>query len=165
MPGTSVDQLAALYVREGQDEGVRGDVAFAQSIVETGFFGFPAGGQVQAGDFNFAGIRACDSCSLRLPLCERPGGRARADPGGGYWVLYANGGVKPVDAPYLGAPSFSSDLARSIASMPDGEGDAILDAFGGIHTFGSAHALDELRGHSPIFAGDVARSIAVTPYG
>lgn len=57
-----MDDLASLYVSEGAAEGVRGDIAFAQSIVETGFFGFPDGGLVDWTDNNFAGVGACDSC-------------------------------------------------------------------------------------------------------
>ncbi len=58
----SLDELAQLYITEGQNAGVRGDVAFAQSILETGGFSFPGGGQVLVHDNNFAGIGACDSC-------------------------------------------------------------------------------------------------------
>jgi hypothetical protein len=58
----SIDELAQDYVTEGQNAGVRGDVAFAQSILETGGFSFPGGGQVLVNDNNFAGIGACDSC-------------------------------------------------------------------------------------------------------
>jgi mannosyl-glycoprotein endo-beta-N-acetylglucosaminidase len=58
-----LDQLAQYYITEGQNAGVRGDVAFAQSILETGGFNFPGGGQVLINDNNFAGIGACDSCA------------------------------------------------------------------------------------------------------
>jgi hypothetical protein len=54
--------LAHDYIIEGDNAGVRGDVAFAQSILETGGFSFPGGGQVAVNDNNFAGIGACDSC-------------------------------------------------------------------------------------------------------
>ena len=43
--------------------GVRFDLAFAQSVVETGYFSFPAYGQLTPADNNFAGIGACDSCA------------------------------------------------------------------------------------------------------
>lgn len=56
-------QLAADYLKAGRQTGVRGDVAFAQSVVETGFFSFPSYGQVTSADNNFAGIGACDSCA------------------------------------------------------------------------------------------------------
>ena len=55
--------LAQDYINEGSAEGVRGDIAFAQSVLETGSFGFPAYGQVKTSDNNFAGIGACDGCT------------------------------------------------------------------------------------------------------
>jgi peptidoglycan hydrolase CwlO-like protein len=56
VPGISIDGLAQVFVEEGQAENVRGDLAFAQSIVETGGFrSAPAN--------NFAGLGWCDSCS------------------------------------------------------------------------------------------------------
>jgi hypothetical protein len=57
-----LEDLAKDYIEEGTNAGVRGDVAFAQSILETGGFSFPGGGQVLLNDNNFAGIGACDSC-------------------------------------------------------------------------------------------------------
>jgi len=57
-----IQQLTALFISEGQAEGVRGDIAFAQSILETGSLTFPDGGLVGGTDNNFAGIGACDSC-------------------------------------------------------------------------------------------------------
>jgi hypothetical protein len=55
--------LAGYYQSSGAALGVRDDIAFAQSILETDYFSFPAGGQVAPGDNNFAGIGACDSCA------------------------------------------------------------------------------------------------------
>jgi hypothetical protein len=57
-----LDQLAELYVSEGNRYNVRGDVAFAQSVVETAWFHFPDYGQVRPWNNNFSGIGACDSC-------------------------------------------------------------------------------------------------------
>jgi hypothetical protein len=54
----SLEQLTAYFVWEGNVENVRGDIAFAQSIVETGWFRY--GGQVQCSQNNFAGIGAID---------------------------------------------------------------------------------------------------------
>lgn len=56
-------ELASYYVEEGSSENVRGDIAFAQSVLETGGFRFPEGGQVAPSDNNFAGMGACDSCA------------------------------------------------------------------------------------------------------
>ncbi|MGZ4675120.1 MAG: glucosaminidase domain-containing protein [Acidimicrobiia bacterium] len=58
----SIDQLAQYYIDEGNAEGVRGDIAFAQSIVETGYFGF-VGSIVKPENYNYAGMGACDTCN------------------------------------------------------------------------------------------------------
>ena len=55
--GATPLQLASLYLDEGAAEGVRGDIAFAQAMVETGGF------SITNGTDNFAGIGACDSCA------------------------------------------------------------------------------------------------------
>jgi septal ring factor EnvC (AmiA/AmiB activator) len=57
----SLDALAQMYIEEGNKVGVRGDVAFAQSILETGWFEF-ARSMVEPSDNNFAGVGACDTC-------------------------------------------------------------------------------------------------------
>jgi hypothetical protein len=54
-----VEVLAQIFVEEGAAEGVTGDVAFMQSIVETGWFRF--NGSVPASYNNFAGIGATDT--------------------------------------------------------------------------------------------------------
>ncbi len=59
----SIDELAQLFIDEGNDEGIRGDVAFAQSILETGWFWFPDSGQVRPWYNNYAGIGAVDGGS------------------------------------------------------------------------------------------------------
>lgn len=64
-PSIDLDALAATYIAEGRAEGVRSDVAWVQSIIETGWFSF-AGSMVQVNDHNYAGIGACDSCSRGL---------------------------------------------------------------------------------------------------
>jgi len=68
---TSIDELAQIYVEEGSAEGVRGDLAFAQSVIETGGFR-------SAPDNNFAGLGWCDSCAYgtRFPT-PRDGVRAQ----------------------------------------------------------------------------------------
>ena len=54
----SLEQLTADFVWHGNLENVRGDIAFAQSIVETGWFRY--GGQVQCWQNNYAGLGATD---------------------------------------------------------------------------------------------------------
>lgn len=53
---TTIGDLTQLYIEEGSAAGVRGDLAFAQAIIETGSFG-------HAADNNYAGIGACDHCT------------------------------------------------------------------------------------------------------
>jgi hypothetical protein len=73
-----MEELAQDYVDEGTAAGVRGDIAFAQSILETGSFFFPDGGQLTPVDNNFAGINACDSCPHGSPFPDaRTGVRAQ----------------------------------------------------------------------------------------
>ncbi len=60
--GATLPDLANMFVTEGNRYNVRGDIAFAQSIVETAWFNFPDNGQVRTTNNNFAGIGACDSC-------------------------------------------------------------------------------------------------------
>jgi peptidoglycan hydrolase CwlO-like protein len=53
---TSIEDLAQIFIEEAAAENVRGDFAFAQSIVETaGFNAAPAN--------NYSGIGWCDTCS------------------------------------------------------------------------------------------------------
>lgn len=71
VPGMTIEGLAQIFVEEGLAENVRGDLAFAQSIVETG--GFRA-----SPNNNFAGLGWCDSCATgrRFPTA-RDGVRAQ----------------------------------------------------------------------------------------
>lgn len=57
----TVEELARLFIAEGEAEGVRGDVAFAQAILETGCFKF--GGIVQPGQNNYGGLGALNGSS------------------------------------------------------------------------------------------------------
>jgi flagellum-specific peptidoglycan hydrolase FlgJ len=69
--GTTIDQLAQMYIEEGNSEYVKGDVAFAQAVLETGFF-------KSALDNNYAGIGACDSCAGEIAFpSPRDGVRAQ----------------------------------------------------------------------------------------
>ncbi|HEY2430146.1 MAG TPA: family 43 glycosylhydrolase, partial [Acidimicrobiales bacterium] len=99
------------------------------------------------------------------PTVSPPAEAVAASPVRGYYVLLNDGEVDAED----GAPSFGSvpipgGLARAIAVMPDGQGYAVLDAYGGVHTFGTAR-------HLPVNPAigwpgwDIARAIAITPSG
>ncbi|MEX1006827.1 MAG: glucosaminidase domain-containing protein [Acidimicrobiia bacterium] len=69
--GTTIVELADMFVEEGKVEHVRGDIAFAQSILETGSFG-------HALDNNYGGIGACDSCNGEIAFpTPRDGARGQ----------------------------------------------------------------------------------------
>lgn len=77
---SSIEDLSVWYVQAGAEFGVRGDVLFVQSVLETGWFGFPEGGQVRPEDHNFAGICAFDTVDrtkCRTPT-DREGIRLQA---------------------------------------------------------------------------------------
>jgi len=61
MGNTTMTDLAQLYLDEGALEHVRPELAFVQAVLETGSF-------ANAGDNNFAGIGACDSCTGQIPF-------------------------------------------------------------------------------------------------
>jgi hypothetical protein len=90
-------QLASDYIAASQTEGVRGDVAFAQSVIETGDFGFPSGGQLVAADNNFAGIGACDTCAHGWSFPDaKTGVEAQLQ------LLHAYASTTPVPTPLVG---------------------------------------------------------------
>jgi len=60
--GATLPELASMFVTEGNRYNVRGDIAFAQSLVETAWFNYPDYGMVRPYNNNFSGIGACDSC-------------------------------------------------------------------------------------------------------
>jgi hypothetical protein len=66
-----IEVLAQIYLDEGDKTGVRGDVAFAQSILETGGFAHPGSA---ATDNNFAGIGWCDSCAHGFDFADADAG-------------------------------------------------------------------------------------------
>ena len=74
----SVETLARYFVTEGRAENVAGDIAFVQSILETGWFRF-ASGQVTPEHNNFGGIGACDGgfCTVARFSSARMGVRAQ----------------------------------------------------------------------------------------
>lgn len=67
--------LAEIFLEEGKKEGVRGDGAFCQSLIETGYFRF--GGDVKPEQHNYAGLGATGGVSgLSFPD-DRTGIRAQ----------------------------------------------------------------------------------------
>ena len=53
--------LIRVYLEEGAREGVAGDIAFMQAVLETAWFYYPDSGQVRPSHNNFAGMGAFDS--------------------------------------------------------------------------------------------------------
>ena len=53
-----IQALAQVFLNEGAADGVRGDIAFIQSFVETGAFSFPSAGQIRPDFNNFSGLFA-----------------------------------------------------------------------------------------------------------
>ncbi len=59
-----IAQLAGWYIQAGAAEGLRGDIAFAQAVLETGGFSSPDAVDLN----NYAGIGHCDSCAAGWPF-------------------------------------------------------------------------------------------------
>lgn len=55
-----VAALAQIFLDEGVKVGVRGDVAFVQSMLETSYLGFPSWGQIRPWFNNYSGMYAFD---------------------------------------------------------------------------------------------------------
>jgi len=279
----TLEDLARMFVDEGNRYQVRGDIAFAQAIIETSWFNYPDcdGCLVHPDSHNYAGIGACETCgngrTFSTPLA---GVRAQiqllrnmADPGSlvstipdppvpdlwglnpataasnfdhyflkgkaplwndmtgvwassptyastilgvynqmliagglpgqcpadgltfgplvaagpcpvgirqpgramantfydGLYVLNGNGAVSAYGgAPDYGSPTFASDWARDIATMPDGDGYVVVSADGHLYRYGTAASqatLGSLPEPSWEWGADVARSLAITPDG
>lgn len=69
--GTTIADLAQMYLEEGTTERVRPDLAFAQSVLETGSFRETRGN-------NYAGIGNCDSCGGKGMVFRTPRDGVRA---------------------------------------------------------------------------------------
>jgi hypothetical protein len=57
-------ELAGFFIAEGGAEGIRGDIAFCQALLETGWFRF--GGQVLPEQNNFCGLGAVNSGAIGM---------------------------------------------------------------------------------------------------
>jgi Mannosyl-glycoprotein endo-beta-N-acetylglucosaminidase len=103
--GTTIDQLAQMYIQEGNAEFVRGDAAFAQAVLETGFFR-------SALDNNYAGIGACDSCTGEIAFpTPRDGVRAQIQ----HLRNYSDPGSRAAKLSHPPEPAlYGSDPARAV---------------------------------------------------
>jgi hypothetical protein len=114
---TTIDELADIYIQEGLDENVRGDLAFAQAVLETGSFG-------HALDNNYSGIGACDSCTSEILFpTPRDGVRAQIQ----FLLNYADPNSRAANLKHPPDPSLYSPDPAKAAVMFDtffGKGDA-----------------------------------------
>ena len=107
-----VAALAQVFIDDGKAEGVRGDMAFVQSMLETGWLGFQ-GSQIPPDAFNYAGIYAFDG-RQSLPNCahgDSTPSRCMGTPQHGVLVQiqllrsYADASTKKLKNRLIAAPS------------------------------------------------------------
>ncbi len=114
-----IEELASLFIEEGEAYGVRADIAWAQSLVETGWLYYPDYGQVHWADNNYAGIGAYDGGvrGFRYPDA-RTGVRAQMQ------LLRQYAAPEPIDESYapivVRAPSSKHGAAPSWRVMGNG---------------------------------------------
>jgi Mannosyl-glycoprotein endo-beta-N-acetylglucosaminidase len=111
-PAGDVAALAQVFIDDGKLEGVRGDIAFVQSQLETGWLGFIAS-QVPPDAYNYAGIHAFDG-RTSLPNClhgDSVPSRCMGTPQHGVLVQiqllrsYADPSAKTASGRFISAPS------------------------------------------------------------
>ncbi len=111
-PAGDVAALAQVFIDDGKTEGVRGDMAFVQAMLETGWLGF-AGSQVPPDAYNYAGIYAFNG-RAPLPDCthgDSAPSRCMGTPQHGVLVQiqllrsYADPATKTMSGRYISAPS------------------------------------------------------------
>lgn len=91
--------LAQIYLEEGALEGVTGDIAFVQGVIETGWFRFR--GAVPAASNNFAGIGATDA---RVAAASFPDARTGVRAQIQHLRAYADAGALTCAMPPLSMP-------------------------------------------------------------
>lgn len=110
-------QLIRIYLEEGRRQGLAGDIAFVQAILETGWFFYPDSGQVRPWQNNFAGMGAFDSSSgefvFHFPDVRR-GVRAQIQ----HLRIYADPGVNTTGS-NLGVALVNNVDATSTWNYPD----------------------------------------------
>jgi hypothetical protein len=94
-----LETLVRMYLEEGAAEGVTGDVAFMQSVIETGWFRFM--GTVPARFNNFAGIGSTDRHPVPAVFADaRTGVRAQIQ----HLRAYADASANACASPPLAQP-------------------------------------------------------------
>jgi hypothetical protein len=108
LSNTTVADLVPIFLQEAADEGVRGDVAFAQAVVETGGFS-------SAPDNNYSGLGWCDTCSrgTKFPT-PRDGIRAQVQ----LLLNYADAGSRAAGLHHPPSPYWwSADPVRAASQF------------------------------------------------
>ncbi len=117
-PAGDVAALAQVFIDDGRAEGVRGDMAFVQSQLETGWLGF-VGSQIPPDAYNYAGIYAFDG-RTSLPNCahgDSAPSRCMGTPQHGVLVQiqllrsYADPAAKTAPNRLIAAPSDRAGMA------------------------------------------------------
>jgi N-acetylmuramoyl-L-alanine amidase len=123
-PELTPTEMAQLYIDEGNLVGVRGDVAFCQSVLETGWFAWPSSfthlsdppaapgdttfpGFVLPSDHNYAGIGAFGGSNVFMRQATAPlGVRAQLQ----HLRNYADAGSTPdnLGAPFVPRPGYTT---------------------------------------------------------
>jgi len=142
-PYVDVVEFAQMFLDEGAAEGVRGDIAFAHSIKETGNFRF--GGQVLPEQYNYAGMGATNNSPVGKSAWfkdQREGIRAQIQHLKAYAtkVSLNNECVDPrydilVQKGYIGTAPNWEDLNGKWAVPGDGYGESVLSIYERIKTF------------------------------
>jgi hypothetical protein len=140
-----VEPLASYFIEEGSREGVAGDIAFVQSIIETGWFRF--NGAVPASKNNFAGIGAVDSSpgdAASFPDA-RTGVRAQIQ----HLRAYADAAATTCTVPPLRSPCVDPRFALV---TPKGRAPLWNQFGGGVWASSSTYGLDILARYQEALA-------------
>jgi Mannosyl-glycoprotein endo-beta-N-acetylglucosaminidase len=117
-PAGDVAALAQVFIDDGNAEGVRGDMAFVQSQLETGWLGFQ-GSQIPPDAYNYAGVNAFDG-RPGLESCahgDSMPSRCMGTPQHGVLVQiqllrsYADPSARTASGRFISAPSDRAGLA------------------------------------------------------
>ncbi|HZP27609.1 MAG TPA: glucosaminidase domain-containing protein [Acidimicrobiia bacterium] len=124
-PEITPTQMAQLYIDEGNLVGVRGDIAFCQSVLETGWFAWPSSpdpstvpvppptdttfpGYVLARDHNYAGIGAYTGSTVYMRQdTPQLGVRAQLQHLRNYADATSN--ANDLGAPFVPRPGYTAD--------------------------------------------------------
>ncbi len=156
-----IDSVAGIYITEGAAQGVRGDVAFAQACLETGWFAAPTAAALLAKN-NFAGIGVPSEFSAgdgwpNPPLGVRAHIQLLAKVVGGNGVALANPDVSPawegrqtstwggLSANWAADPTYAAQIIAIYNGLLGGNPVLSVDA-NGFTTTGSATGYNPVGG-------------------